>query len=639
MLVTIDNHRLTASELRFDGDRLLVIGDLVYEDGAGVRLLSNGADLSGDFANGVFRQVQVQLASRLQVVAERAIIHDALRTSFDNASITPCYICEDDKTPLWYLRSTSKIYSKETGQIYLRHPRLYIRDVPVFYLPWLSFPGPEIKRQDGFLPPTLRSSKSEGTSVTLPYYKTLGPYADVTVSPYLSNRGRTTLDTRYRQRLRIGSLDMTGSVSWDRDYSDEARSYLSVDGDVRLPRGYRLAIDATGVSDPGYLDDFGISSADILANRVQLWRRSGRSYVSAERIHYKPLAGRDATFEPRRHTYIFYRRHDPVAGGMANLHIDSEWTDEHSPWLTSVTVSTLASWGRRWMLASGLTVRAKGGVRGRFDRETDTGTRSRRSAGADGLLMLGWPLARVTKRARHSLEPLAQLVWSSDEAHRSPDSGRQLIVLDDTSMFAADRLPGLRDRERGWRLNLGLRHTSYFTEGVTSELFIGRVFRRRDRQQFSPASGLAGTASDVVAAIDLSFPAGVEYRQTLLIDGGPRLRASETFLTMRGQQVDASIGYLHADRDAKGGMTSEARSVALASSYRVNRNWSTKLDIAYDITRRSKRAADLTIEYRNECALLAVAVGRELIPGSDNTSFGVTLAFGGFDQKGTQPCG
>ena len=62
---------------------------------------------------------------------------------------------------------------------------LKIYDVPVLYFPKFYHPDPSVKRRDGFLQPQLNNSDTLGSSLYIPYFKTLGHDKDLTFKPTL----------------------------------------------------------------------------------------------------------------------------------------------------------------------------------------------------------------------------------------------------------------------------------------------------------------------------------------------------------------------------------------------------------------------------------------------------------------------
>jgi len=64
-----------------------------------------------------------------------------------------------------------------------RNAILKIYDVPILYFPKFFHPDPSVKRRSGFLQPQFNNSEILGSSLYIPYFKTLGPDKDVTIKP------------------------------------------------------------------------------------------------------------------------------------------------------------------------------------------------------------------------------------------------------------------------------------------------------------------------------------------------------------------------------------------------------------------------------------------------------------------------
>ena len=71
--------------------------------------------------------------------------------------------------PIWSIRSSSANYDTEDKWINAYNSRLYVKDVPVFYTPYLGFPTDKTRRT-GLLLPTLGYSGDEGIYYSQPVY-------------------------------------------------------------------------------------------------------------------------------------------------------------------------------------------------------------------------------------------------------------------------------------------------------------------------------------------------------------------------------------------------------------------------------------------------------------------------------------
>ncbi len=88
--------------------------------------------------------------------------------------------------------------------------------VPVLYIPYFSQPDPSVKRQSGFLTPTLMSSTELGQQAEIPYYWAISPDKDVTLIPRFTTKEGTVYQGEYRQRFEDGRIQMFGTATWPR---------------------------------------------------------------------------------------------------------------------------------------------------------------------------------------------------------------------------------------------------------------------------------------------------------------------------------------------------------------------------------------------------------------------------------------
>jgi LPS-assembly protein len=136
-----------------------------------------------------------------------------------------------------------------------RGTKVEFKGVPIFYMPWLTFPiGPQ--RKTGFLFPDMGVSSRSGAQVATPYYWNIRPNMDFTLLPtYYAKRG---LDIGGEYRLlthrQRGTLTFNYLPS-DR-LADEDRHRVTLAHIAELPGEWRFRIDATDVGDTEYFEDF-----------------------------------------------------------------------------------------------------------------------------------------------------------------------------------------------------------------------------------------------------------------------------------------------------------------------------------------------------------------------------------------------
>jgi LPS-assembly protein len=103
----------------------------------------------------------------------------------DSTILSSC----DCLDPIWSIRASSADYNTEDKWINTYNPRLYIKDVPVFYSPYLGFSADKTRRT-GLLIPTLGYSSNEGLYYSQPIFFAPAQNYDFELVPQVrSNRG------------------------------------------------------------------------------------------------------------------------------------------------------------------------------------------------------------------------------------------------------------------------------------------------------------------------------------------------------------------------------------------------------------------------------------------------------------------
>ena len=106
---------------------------------------------------------------------------DDKKTVINNGIFTSCKI--NDNCPPWSIKAEKITHDKVKKDIFYTNAILRIYDVPVLYFPKFFHPDPSVKRRDGFLQPQFNNSETLGSSLYIPYFKTLGYDKDLTFKP------------------------------------------------------------------------------------------------------------------------------------------------------------------------------------------------------------------------------------------------------------------------------------------------------------------------------------------------------------------------------------------------------------------------------------------------------------------------
>ncbi|MEM7540290.1 MAG: LPS-assembly protein LptD [Pseudomonadota bacterium] len=176
-------------------------------------------------------------------------------TTLEDVDYTTCPESGQD----WSMRADKITLNHGTDRGSARNAVLRVKNVPVFYLPYINFPISD-KRKSGFLAPLFATTNESGFDFRLPYYWNIAPQHDATITPRVITDRGAMLGGQYRYLLERGRGEFEFEVLPDDDLSDgETRSAFSFKHDQRWQGGHRLNVDFANVSDDQYFEDFGRS--------------------------------------------------------------------------------------------------------------------------------------------------------------------------------------------------------------------------------------------------------------------------------------------------------------------------------------------------------------------------------------------
>ncbi|MGE3530569.1 MAG: LPS-assembly protein LptD [Steroidobacteraceae bacterium] len=244
---------LSADALHYDlsSKAMKASGAVQYEDNT---LQLGGADASMDSSGGteVAQASFILKANAGRGTADKIQLSPEGNVALESVRYTTCPVGSTD----WELKLSDLNISQQNLTGTGRNVRLEFQGVPIFYLPWISFPvGNE--RKSGFLFPTFGGSSRGGNALSVPWYWNLAANYDDTITPiYDTSRGfKLDNEFRYLGESSKGSL-VTGYLPHDNKTNDwrglVQLAYRNDFDDV-----LRLDVGASDVRDNQWFEDFG----------------------------------------------------------------------------------------------------------------------------------------------------------------------------------------------------------------------------------------------------------------------------------------------------------------------------------------------------------------------------------------------
>src|SRR5210317_1198085 len=195
-------------------------------------------------------------------------LSDQKRTVVNNGIFTSCKL--NDDCPPWSIKAEKITHDKIKKDMIYKNAILKIYDVPILYFPKFFHPDPSVKRRSGFLQPQFNNSETLGSSLYIPYFKTLGPDKDLTLKPTFFEKltkfekEKYIIQSEFRKKAENSSL--IADFAFLRDYKSSSDNktkninhlFLNYRNDLKIPNYLESNFEAQieKVSNDTYLKVF-----------------------------------------------------------------------------------------------------------------------------------------------------------------------------------------------------------------------------------------------------------------------------------------------------------------------------------------------------------------------------------------------
>ncbi len=263
-------------------------GTLVVGDQAEVQLDTGEAKV--DNAEYVMHKSHIRGSALYAKRAENAIIR------LKDGTYTTC----EPGSNAWQLKGNNITLNPATGFGTGTNVTLRVKDIPVFYTPYIYFPIDD-RRQSGFLPPSFSTSSDTGFMLVTPYYFNLAPNYDATLYPrYMAKRG-LLMEGEFRYLTKSSEGQFGGAYLNDEDddrklQTDYKKERWMVNWQHKggLDDRIMTEVDYTDISDPFYFQDLetdqiGVQKRDFINQQGAISYR-GDSYTARLNLHAYELA-------------------------------------------------------------------------------------------------------------------------------------------------------------------------------------------------------------------------------------------------------------------------------------------------------------------------------------------------------------
>ncbi|MCV2883564.1 LPS assembly protein LptD [Aestuariibacter sp. AA17] len=262
--------------------------------------------------------------------AEQISLNAESGLRLEDVSFTTCPAQSED----WKIKASSISLNPEKPWGEATNTRFYIKDVPVFYLPYFAFPITN-QRQTGFLYPEISTSSSTGLTYEQPFYWNIAPNYDLTFAPRLmTNRGlQLKTEARYLVDQHTGQINVE-YLDHDKDLpSEDSRYFFRYIHLGQLSDNWLISANLNRISDDNYildLDSDFYSRADThLSQNLGLSYFSDNLDFSFELKDFELIGDHPSSYRALPELKLNYKT-DVLAGFEFSMHSELAYFDNES---------------------------------------------------------------------------------------------------------------------------------------------------------------------------------------------------------------------------------------------------------------------------------------------------------------------
>ncbi len=669
VVVTRGEMKLVSDRLWYDQkkDILVAEGNVVVTEADGSVLYTDKITLSEKMSRAAVNKVKVIMRDESRIWADSFVKKPNDNKQMRNASYTVCDMCQG-KSPLWQIDARKVNYDAAGQNINYNDAVLRIKDIPVFYLPFLSHPAPEVKRRSGLLMTSMGSSSYTGQYIQPTYFWNISDQTDLILSPYFTTDRNIILGGQYRQYFYNGHIKAEGTYLEDdgKDYNNirykkfsrpNHRGNLFLDARYELNDYWVANLDLNYTSDVFYLKDMNLSGQDDpwLTSKLSFERFEGRDYATIEGYYYKLTsynlkASNDAEYRSRMKslpTVVPYMEYENISdpnkyGSYFKTNISSasvyRENDEQSQRLSMINAWELpytSDYGEQYKFVASVKsdVYYIDDYLYRPDVEYN-GTVGR----VFPQLGVEWrlPFVRATDTTRQIIEPVVVAVLApkgDNDIEKIPNTDSADAEFDDTNILSLDRYAGYDRNDDGSRVSYGLNWSSYGNILGRTSAFIAQSYQMTDNSTFMRAIDEDSRFSDYVGRV---YASPNKY-----LDMNYRFRLDKDDYELKYSELGARVGtgifnvytsyiYLQPNQNSYY-TTGERKELYLSLNSKLTKDWSAGIYDRIDLTDHGgslEHGGHLT--YEDECLKLSFVAKKYNYNDpsmDDDYEFGITFFF------------
>lgn len=647
--------------------KILAIGNVTFIDNKKNIMYSDKIDLTKDLNNGLINNIKAKTTedTYFQSISAKRLDNGNI-TIFNDATYTACKSCDFSTNNackqngklnqiLWQIHAKQIIWNSHKKTLSFKHSKFNVFDKTLLSLPNFTIPDYSVKRNSGFLAPSISYNNYLGYGVTAKYFFNLSPTHDLTLRTthyskqgffgsllwrhalsngnyniniaYIRQQNQNnfpvfTIDSRHKQRTMIATK---GDFKINNFWSYGWNIFHQSDGDFARSYNFKGYNDYT-ICSSLYLKGLGYKNYFDLNFYNFKVQDAYKDINSTERNKYNKL---QPWILPQLN-YGYIAPH-PIFGGelqMTNIfrtiYRNNDLEQPHSPsYIPIMTGSTThltseISWKKSFVTKKGLVFTPLLALRGDLGTlyRTQTKINHGYAGKAYGLATAGleakYPILINTKKTTQIIEPTAQLFLRNniDINEFLPNENAHEFNFNALSLFKTDKFSGTDRIEYGSRANIGIRYMAtinnklniYAIGGQSIQLSRNNPFITSGNSVNDFCAGLTKKYSDYVSAIQFNVKDNFSLIFRNRFDANNyKLKNNEIDFSKNWQNFSLSAYYFSINKQAALNTQDATRQLANIAKFILNKNWQINLYQNLDLTHNQFMNIGSSLHYQNDC--------------------------------------
>ena len=305
VIITNNNRQLTADKVEYDqnSDKAIATGNVKLKEKDGSIYESERVILTNEFKSVVAIPLYGELIDKSFIKSNNFKKNDLGESYFKEGVYTACE-CDfkQDVKPIWRVETKEIKHDPATKTIYLKHPVMRIFSIPVYYLPYLSFPDWTVKRRSGFLTPVYGYSKQNRFHIKVPYYYSPenDPTWDMTFTSHQNGKTGHADQLNIRKKYENSSLETNiykGNLDTNKSDGDNVFG-VNFKANSSLDNNWKMTIEGKYADQETFMRRYGFDSSDRYKSYLNLEKIKPNSISNIEIYNIQNLDETSSNNEP-----------------------------------------------------------------------------------------------------------------------------------------------------------------------------------------------------------------------------------------------------------------------------------------------------------------------------------------------------